>query len=115
MAIAIPWNKILEIITSDVVINGAKDLWERWDSKTNPPPVDPQSEIKTQIEVIVKRLEALEASEPDQAKLMKEIAEQLQGVSTGLIEVSRRSSTGLWIGIGAFAISCVTLLIVLLK
>ena len=113
VATQIPWKELIKIIPTVVV--AAKELWNKWSSKTQPPLVDPQSEMKIQIATIVGRLQALESSEVDQANLMKQITEQLQGISTGLTEVSDRSSIGVWLGASALVVSCITLLLVVLR
>lgn len=112
-AAQISWQVVLKYLP--VVADGARILWDKWNSKSKTPFVDTKAEPKTQIATIVERLEALEASEVDQANLFKQIAEQLQGMSAGLNEVSHRSSIGLWLGIGALAMSIIALVLVALR
>lgn len=109
----IPWEELVKLIPALVV--SAKELWNKWGSNQKQPPVDTEAEIKTQIAAIIERLEVLETSKVDQANLMKQIAEQLQGISTGLAEVSRRSSIALLAGICSIVISLTALVTVILR
>lgn len=109
----IPWREILKTVPT--VIVAAKEFWDKWNSRKHIPVVDPQSEVKTQITAIVKRIQSLEDSEVDQASLIKQITEQLQGLSTGLDEVANRASIGIWLSAGAFGIACIALLLAILQ
>lgn len=107
------WKEIIAIVPA--VVAGAKEVYDKWSSRSKPVPVDPQSEIKSQIAAIVERLQVLEASGVDQANLAQQIAEQLQGLSAGLTEVSGRSSMGMWFGIGSLTVSIVALLVFIIR
>jgi hypothetical protein len=107
------WPAIIPYIPT--IVDGAKTLWDKWANRAKSPVVDPQSAINTQIEVIVKRLSDLETSGSEQANLINQIAIQLEGISSGLTEVSRRSSIGLWLGVAATVISFSSLAVILFR
>ncbi|MFA7384475.1 MAG: hypothetical protein WC001_13600 [Desulfurivibrionaceae bacterium] len=110
VAAVIPWKKVIEYAPE--VLGAAKKLWEYWRNVDPKPEVDPQSEIVTQISAVVERLQRLESSEIEQSNIVKQIAEQLQGASVGLIDTSRKALIGLYLGIGAFILSAIALGIV---
>src|SRR5258706_6310984 len=98
---AIPWKVIIQALPTIVVT--AKDLWNHWSSRKSAP-VDPHADVRTQLAAAVERLAALESAETEQAKLISQIAEQLQGIA-------RRVSITYWLALGGLALSCVALLV----
>jgi len=103
IAAAIPWKMIIQALPTVVVT--AKELWNHWSSKPKTTPVDPNADVRTQLASVAERLAALESAETDQAKLISQIAEQLQGIA-------RRASVAYWLGLGGLLLSCVALLLV---
>jgi hypothetical protein len=103
---AIPWKMILQALPAVVVT--AKELWNHWSSRAKIAPVDPNAEVRTQLASVAERLVALESAETDQAKLVSQIAEQLQGIA-------RRASFAYWLGLNGLLLSCVALLLVALR
>ena len=69
---AIPWKELIKI--APTVVIAARELRNKWTSKSKPPISDPASEIKTQIAEWVDRIEVREASEVDQDSRMKQHA-----------------------------------------
>ena len=102
VAAVIPWAAILKALPTVVVT--AKELWNHWSSRPKTAPVDPNADVKTQLASVVERLAALESGETDQAKLVSQIAEQLQGIAG-------RVSVAYWLGLSALLLSCVALLL----
>ena len=98
VAAAIPWKVILQALPPLVV--SAKDLWNHWSSRPKTPPVDPNADVRTQLASVAQRLAALESAETDQAKLVSQMAEQLQGIA-------RRVSVAYWLGLSGLLLSCV--------
>lgn len=99
---AIPWKVILKALPTVVVT--AKELWSRWSSRPKTAPVDPNADVRTQLASVAERLAALESAETDQAKLVSQIAEELQGIA-------RRVSVAYWLGLSGLLLSCVALLL----
>jgi hypothetical protein len=113
IAANLPWKDI--VLALPGVAQTATELWKKWKSKPDAPPLDRQESPEQQIAAIVERLQALEKSEVAQAGVVKEITEQLQAISTGLSEVSKRSNAALWVGAGAFIMSAATLVFVIVR
>jgi len=102
---AVPWKEILR--TLPVILDGANRLWKYWSAKKGQA-LDPKADFKTQLLELGERLSALESAEAEQAKLVAEVAEQLQAVA-------RRASMTYWLALGALVVSCATLLIAALR
>jgi hypothetical protein len=103
---AIPWKVIIQALPTLVVT--AKDLWNHWSSRPKSMPVDPNGDVRTQLASVAERLAALESAESDQAKIVSQIAEQLQGIA-------RRVSIAYWLGLGGLLLSCAALLLAALR
>lgn len=106
VATAIPWAVILKALPTVVVT--ARELWNHWSSRTKTAPVDPNADVKTQLASLAERLAALESAETDQAKLMSEMAEQLQGIA-------RHAYVAYWLGLSGLLLSCVALLLAVFR
>jgi hypothetical protein len=102
---AIPWKVILQALPTVVVT--AKDLWSHWSSRKTAP-VDPHADARTQLASVAERLAALESAETEQAKIVSQIAEQLQGIA-------RRVSIAYWLGLAGVLLSCAALLLAALR
>lgn len=109
----LPWKEI--VLALPGVAQTATDLWKKWKSQPDTPPLDQQDSPEQQIAAIVERLQALENSEVAQASIVKDITEQLQAISTGLNEVSKRSNAALLVAVAASLISATALVVLLLR
>ncbi|HEY8607657.1 MAG TPA: hypothetical protein VIM12_11145 [Noviherbaspirillum sp.] len=109
VATQIPWKELIKLVPT--VVAATRDLRNKWGSKQQAPEVDPHAEVKTQIATVTQRLATLESAGAEQADVMKQIAEQLQGVSAGLAETARRATTALWTGLAALAIGTVAVVV----
>jgi hypothetical protein len=87
-----------------MIVVTARELWNHWLSRPRTAPVDPNADVKTQLASVGERLAALESAETDQAKLVSQMAEQLQGIA-------RRTSVAYWLGLSGLLLSCVALLL----
>lgn len=105
VAAKIPWKQLIVLIPD--VTKAAKTIWKQWDSKPKPEPIDPTATVTTQIAAISKRIQALESNELSQSKVVSEVADQLQGIATGLKETAARQALTLWLAIGALTASAV--------
>src|SRR5260221_8540402 len=101
---AIPWKVILQALPTVVVT--AKDLWNHWSSRKSAP-VDPHADVRTQLASVAERLAALESAETEQAKIVSQIAEQLQGIA-------RRVSIAYWLRLRGLLVGCAPPLVVVL-
>ena len=114
MALAnLPWKDILKLLPA--LVTAATKLWDRVTSQPKSAPINPNDDPQKQLSAIIERLQYLEESEAAQANLTKQLLEQLQGVSAGLTEISRRNNISLFLGIVAFAVSIVALVMVVLR
>jgi hypothetical protein len=102
VAVAISWKMILKALPTVVVT--ARELWNYWSSRPKTAPVDPNADVRTQLASIAERLAALESAETSQAKLVSQMAEQLQGIA-------RRAAVAYWLGLSGVLLSCVALLL----
>ncbi len=106
VAAVIPWKMILQALPTLVVT--ARDLWNHRSSRPKTAPVDPNADVRTQLASIAERLVALESAETDQARLISQMAEQLQGIA-------RRTAVAYWLGLGGLLLSCVALLLTVFR
>lgn len=106
VAAAIPWKAILKALPMVVVT--AKELWNYWSSRPRTAPVDPNADMTTQLVSVGERLTALESAEAAQAKLVSQMAEQLQAIA-------RRASVGYWLGLSGLLLACLALLLAVLR
>lgn len=113
VAANLPWKEI--ILALPGVAQTATDLWKKWKSKPETTPLDQGDGPERQIAAMVERLQALENSEVEQAKVVKEMAEQLQAISAGLTEVSRRNNIALLLAAAAAIASVAALTLLLLR
>ena len=105
VAAAIPWRVILQALPAVVVT--AKDLWNHWSSRKSPQ-LDPHADARTQLAAMAERLAALESAETEQARIVSQIAEQLQGIA-------RRVSITYWLALSGLALACAALLLAALR
>ena len=112
VAAQLAWKEILKHLPA--VIETAREIWERWNSRRRSP-VDQDAEPIVQIKSILERIDYLEDAEVKQAYLIRQISEQLQGISDGLEEVSRRIIIAHWLATAASCVSCAALLLFLLR
>ena len=106
VAAVIPWKEILRHLPTVVV--AAKELWNHWSSRPKRGPVDPNADVRTQLAAVTERLAALEAAETDQAKVVSQIAEQLQAIA-------RRAALAYWLGLGGLLLAGVALLLAVFR
>ena len=106
VAAAISWKAILKALPMVVVT--AKELWNYWSSRPRTAPVDPNADMTTQLVSVGERLAALESAEAAQAKLVSQMAEQLQGIA-------RRASAAYWLGLSGLLLACLALLLAVLR
>lgn len=109
----IPWDKV--IIHGPKVIDVATSLLDKWKSRPKPELMDPNADVKIQLVAVTQRLQALEDAETAQAEVVKNIAEQMQGLLTGLSELSRKANLAIWLASGALVVSAVALIVSLLR
>jgi hypothetical protein len=108
----IPWNEVIRLIPTVVI--AARSLWTKSDSPDQVCPLDPETEMTNRMAACMERLHALEASDSKQAYVIRQLAEQLEGITAGLTQLSRRSSVGVWLGATALVVACAAASIALL-
>lgn len=109
----LPWKEILKVLPA--LVTAATKLWDKTTSQPKSVPINPNDDPQKQLAAIIARLQYLEESESAQANLIKQLLEQLQGISAGLTEISKRSNISLFLGIGAFSVSVIALVMVVLR
>jgi hypothetical protein len=109
----IPWAQVM--LHGPKVLDAATAMFDKWQSRPRPEAVDPNAEVRTQISSIVKRLQVLEEAEAAQAEVTKNMAEQVQGLSAGLTELSRKAALAAWLAGGALAVSVVALVVAIVR
>ena len=105
----VPWKQIL-ILLPDVA-KAAKAIWNQWDSKPKPQPIDPAASVASQIAAAAQRIEALETNEKNQSEVVSQIAEQLEGLASGLRETVSRQVLILRLSIGSLVLSACALVV----
>jgi hypothetical protein len=101
LASALPWRKIL---TALPYVVATADKARKALSSRSEPPVDPTADLKTQLAELAKRVHDNEVAQAEQAKVVAEIAEQLEAVAN-------RAARGYRLAWAAFAIACVALVL----
>ncbi|HJV75690.1 MAG TPA: hypothetical protein VJ654_15805 [Noviherbaspirillum sp.] len=109
----IPWSQV--ILHGPKVLDAATTLWGKWNSRPKPQPIDPNSEPRLQAAELALRLQALEEAQAANAELVKNMAEQIQSVSEGLSDLSRKTTIAIWTACGAIVLSACTLVVVLIR
>ena len=107
----LPWTQIIKYLPE--VAGAAKVVWSHWEGKPKPE-IDPTASVDRQLDAVAKRIAALEANEKEQAAIVSQIADQLQGIATGLSETSARQKLVLRLSIAAVAMSAGALVAALL-
>lgn len=88
----LPWKQLITYLPE--VASAAKTVWNHWEGKPKPE-IDPNASVDRQLEAIAKRIAALEANEKEQAAVVSQIAEQLEGIALGLKETAARQALAL--------------------
>lgn len=101
-AAAVPWTTIALLAIE--ITTAAKAAYDKWRLKAKPAPIDPHAEVQTQIGAIAQRLEALEANETAQVKLLEQMAEQVNTLSVAVTRLHKRN-------LAALSLACVALVI----
>jgi hypothetical protein len=102
---SLPWRKILTALP--LVVTTADKAWKALATKKEPP-VDPTADLKTQLAELAQRVQDNDVAQAEQAKVVAQIAEQLEAVAN-------RSARGYRLAWAAFAIACVAVVIALLR
>lgn len=98
----LPWTQIIKYLPE--VASAARIVWSQWDNKPKPE-IDPNSSVERQLDAVAQRIAALEANEKEQAAVVTQIADQLQGIATGLSETASRQTVVLRLSVAALALS----------
>lgn len=105
-AAAIPWKDILKALP--VVATTAERVWRQIASKPRETPMDPAADLRTQVAALGKSVQELQSGLTDQAKVVAQLAEQLEAVA-------RRAARGYWFAVAALALSIAAVLIATLR
>jgi hypothetical protein len=81
----IPWDKV--ILHGPQVLEAARGLYGKWQTRSKADAIDPNTEIHVQVRELARRLKALEEGEETQSGIIEKLAEQSQALSTGIAEV----------------------------
>jgi hypothetical protein len=110
---AIPTAILIE--AAPRIFEAAMGVFDKWKTRPKPDPVDASADPRTQLAAIVARLQSLEETESSQAEVVKNIAGQLEGLSAGFADLSRKATTALWISVLAVLTSVVAIAVVALR
>lgn len=105
----LPWKTIILLLPD--VAKAAKAIWNQWDSKPKPEPIDPAASVASQIAAAAKRIQTLEANEKTQSEVVSQIAEQLEGLASGLKETAARQTVLLRLSAGSLVLSVCAIVI----
>ncbi|MDQ9171501.1 hypothetical protein Q8A64_13895 [Oxalobacteraceae bacterium R-40] len=81
----IPWDKV--ILHGPQVLDAARGLYGKWQTRSKADAIDPNAEIHVQVRELALRLKAVEEGEETQSGIIEKLAEQSQALSTGIAEV----------------------------
>jgi hypothetical protein len=95
LAAAIPWAQILKALP--FVVQGAKTVL-KMSSTPKEPGIDPTQNLREQLASLAARVDGVEAAQAEQAKVLAQVAEQLQAIAI-------RAARGYWLAVGALALS----------
>jgi hypothetical protein len=101
IAAAIPWTQILKALP--YVVDGAKTVL-KMTSKPKEAPLDPAQDLREQLASLAERIEATDAAQAEQAKVLAQVAEQLQAIAI-------RAARGYWLAVGALGLSALAVAI----
>jgi hypothetical protein len=107
MPVHIPWDQV--VLHGPKVLDAATALWDKWNSRPKPQPVGPNAETGTQVAAIVQRLQQLEEAQAASAELEKNMAQQIQSLTAGYAELSRKTTIALWFAGSALLVSFIAL------
>jgi len=112
-ASAIPWKQL--ILLAPDIAKGASAIWGQWKSKPGPEPIDANKSPGDQLAALSKRLLALETNEAKQARLVSEMADQVQVIAVGLRETAARQTVVIWVAGAALMLAIAGLVVALLR
>lgn len=104
-AAALPWKEILRGAT--LVVSLARDLIKHQASKPKQT-AEAVSDSRSQLTSLAQRLDSLDVSREEHAKVMKMLAEEVQSLA-------RRAMIGYWIGVGGLVLGLTGIVISLLR
>jgi hypothetical protein len=102
-ATKLPWKQILAHLPE--VVGAAKKIWKYWESKPTPEPIDPSASVASQLAALADRVQLLESNEKSQSEVVRQIAEQLQGLAAGLRETAARQTLFIRLCLGSIALA----------
>jgi hypothetical protein len=101
-AAAVPWKEIYKALP--VVVTAAERIWEKLASKPTEPAVDSSADLRAQVGALRTLLQEQQAAQAEQAKVVAQLAEQLQAIA-------RRSARAYWLGVAGLGLGCLALVI----
>ncbi|MES2938802.1 MAG: hypothetical protein V4864_14035 [Pseudomonadota bacterium] len=90
-----------------MVASLARDLIRHQSSKPRQS-AEPASDPKSQLVSLTRRVEALESSRDEHAKVMKMLADEVQSLA-------RRAMIGYWIGVGGLVVALASIVVSLIR
>ena len=102
---ALPWKEILKGAT--LAVSLARDLMKREPARAKAAG-DTPSDPRAQLAALGQRVEALEISDEQQAKVVKMLAEEVQGLA-------RRAMVGYWVGMAGLVVGIVAFVVALVR
>ena len=105
---ALPWTQLIKYLPE--VASAAKTVWNHWEGKPKPE-IDPTATVERQLDAVAKRIAALEANEKEQAAIVSQLADQLQGIALGLKETAARQMLALRLAVAALVLAAAALIV----
>jgi tetrahydromethanopterin S-methyltransferase subunit B len=84
----IPWEKV--ILHGPQVLEAARGLYGKWQSRSKADAIDPNAETHVQLHELARRQKAIEEGEEIQSGIIAKLAEQSQALSTGIAELKQQ-------------------------
>ena len=100
---ALPWKDIIK--GASLAVSLARDVMKHQKSRPKPPE-EAAAESEPELAAVLRRLDALEASGAEQARVLKLLAEEVQ-------VLARRAMVGYWLGVGGLVAAVVAIALAL--
>lgn len=109
----IPWDQV--ILHGPKVLDAATSIFDKWKTRPRPQAINPEAEVQTQLTAIAQRLQALEEAQTAQTEVAKDMAQQIQSLSAGFSDLSKKTALALWLAAGALLLSATALIAVFVR
>lgn len=114
VASQIPWKHV--IAAAPGVWKTAREIFSSSSKKAESPPVDdPGADVRVQLSALAARVHEIDVSQADQAKLLADMAEQMQAITLQVQALGKRANRLLLLAAGTCVVAVVSLAVAFLR